>query len=98
VGRKAKRSVKKNCSEHDSAVEFEDDGMEIRPCLLAPELCPKAGGLIQSGSRYGSGSSNLAQSGSGSTKSLNPDPIRIRIRIHNRTLEDKFFQRFKNEH
>jgi hypothetical protein len=33
-------------------------------------------GLIQSGSGYGSGSSNLAQSGSGygSTKSLNPDP------------------------
>jgi hypothetical protein len=38
-------------------------------------------GFIQSGSGYGSGSSNLAQSGygSGSTKSLNPDPIRIRI-------------------
>jgi hypothetical protein len=60
-------------------------------------------GLIQSGSGYGSGSSNLAQSGYGSTKSLNPDPIRIRPDpdtnpIHNSTLEDKFFQRFKNEH
>jgi hypothetical protein len=27
--------------------------------------------------------------------SLNPDPIRIRI--HNSTLEDKLFQRFKNQ-
>jgi hypothetical protein len=31
--------------------------------------------------------------------SLNMDPIRLRIqiRIHNSTLEDKFFQRLKNQ-
>jgi hypothetical protein len=28
---------------------------------------------------------------------LNPDPICIRIRIHKSTLEDKFFQRLKNQ-
>jgi hypothetical protein len=57
--------------------------------------------LIQSGS----GASNLTQSGHGSGSTViesgsNPDPDSdpIRIRIHNSTLEDKFFQRFKNEH
>jgi hypothetical protein len=53
-------------------------------------------GLIQSGSGYGSG--NLAQSGSGngsgSTKSIQAGSRSTTVR----TLEEKFFQRFKNEH
>jgi hypothetical protein len=63
--------------------------LRLRICNTALQGCGSR--LIQFG--YGSGSRKLAQSGygSGSKSSLNLDPIRI----HNRTLEDKFFQRLK---